>query len=85
MKERAIEQARALLLEVPDRTLVLGFLNTMKLTPELLGTLQSPVVKSNQKIRIVNLHNMPPFAIRNCITKQASHQKHIRQMKKAVR
>jgi F-type H+-transporting ATPase subunit delta len=54
MKERAIEQARALLLEVPDRTLVLGFLDTMKLTPELLGTLQSPVVKSNQKIRIVN-------------------------------
>lgn len=53
MKEAAIEQARALYAEVPDRQEVMEFLDTMKLTPDLMRLLEEPVIKMADKSRVI--------------------------------
>lgn len=53
MKEQAIEQARALISEVPDRQEVLKFQDVMNLCPEFVKALESPVIRTSQKIAAI--------------------------------
>lgn len=67
MKEAAIEQARALYEEVPDRQEFMEFMDVMKLTPELCDLLGRPVVKMSDKIRVIRrLSEKAGFSTKIC-------------------